>query len=152
MSTVQAAVSATYIGRQVTDPAVPADSYVGAVTNFSPQPGHDADRRATNASFTLVDTKDKPARMTPAVTSVTLSALGIPGHLTSDQTLGVTFDAQDSTPSRRHHRVGSGPVSIPRGSGGRPRYQSWWPYLEMYASTSWRASRSSICFGGCLLK
>ena len=46
----------------------------------------------------LVDATGRPVRTTAAVTSVILSATGIPGHLTTGQTPLATFDAQDPTP------------------------------------------------------
>jgi hypothetical protein len=97
-STVQAAVSATDIGRQVTGAGIPAGSYVGSVTNVGPNLVTSPTGAVTNASFTLVDAKGKQVPTTAAVTGVTLSALGIPGHLTAGQTPLATFDAQDATP------------------------------------------------------
>ena len=97
-STVQAAVTVTDIGRQVTGAGIPAGSYVGSVINAGPNMVATPSGAVTNASFTLVDAKGKQVRTTTAVTSVTLSALGIPGHLTAGQTPLATFDAQDATP------------------------------------------------------
>ena len=97
-STVAAAVSATDIGRQVTGSSIPAGSYVGAVVNAGPNLVAAPTGAVTNASFTLVDVNGKKVQTTAAVTSVTLSALGIPGHLAAGQTPLATFDAQDATP------------------------------------------------------
>jgi hypothetical protein len=97
-STVQAAVSVTDTGRQVTGAGIPAGSYVGSVTNSGPNLVASPTGPVTNASFRLVDANGKPVRTTTAVTSVTLSALGIPGHLATGQTPLATFDAQDATP------------------------------------------------------
>lgn len=97
-STVQAAVAPTDFGRQVTGTGIPTGSYVGAVTNSGPNLVSSPTGAVTNASFTLVDVKGKPVQTTGAVTSVTLSALGIPGHLAAGQTPLATFDAQDATP------------------------------------------------------
>jgi hypothetical protein len=97
-STVQAAVSATDIGRQVTGAGIPAGSYVGSVTNSGPNLVASPTGAVTNASFTLVDAKGKQVQTTTAVTSLTMSALGIPGHLIAGQTPLATFDAQDATP------------------------------------------------------
>jgi hypothetical protein len=97
-STVAAAVSATDMGRQVTGAGIPAGSYVGSVTNAGPNLVTSPTGAVTNAWFMLVDAKGKPVRTTAGVTSVTLSALGIPGHLATGQTPLATFDAQDPTP------------------------------------------------------
>ena len=72
---------------------------MGAVVNAGPNLVTSPTGAVTNASFTLVDVKGKPVtdRRQP-LTSVTLSALGIPGHLTVGQTPLATFDAQDATP------------------------------------------------------
>ena len=52
----------------------------------------------TNPSFIIVDANDKPLKTTADVTSVTLSATGVPGHLADDESPLATFNAQDATP------------------------------------------------------
>lgn len=93
-----AAVTVEDLGRAVTGTGIPAGSYIGSVTNVGPVMVAKAGDPVTNASFGLVDATGRPVRTTAAVTSVTLSATGIPGHLTTGQTPLATFDAQDPTP------------------------------------------------------
>jgi hypothetical protein len=97
-STVAAAVSTTDLGRLVTGTGIPAGSYVGAVVNSGPNLVAAPTDPVTNASFTLVNAVDKKVATTAPVTSVTLSATSVPGHLNPGSTPVATFDAQDATP------------------------------------------------------
>mgnify|MGYP002411999898 FL=1 len=97
-STVHAAVTATDLGRAVTGTGIPSGSYVGAVVNAGPNLVAASSDPVTNASFTLVNARGKKVSTTTAVSSITLSATGVPGHLGAGQTPLATFDAQDATP------------------------------------------------------
>jgi hypothetical protein len=83
----------------VTGTGVPSGSYIGTVKNEGPNVVSSASQPVTNASFTLVNARGIKVRTTAAVTSVTLSATGVPGHLAAGQTPLATFDAQDATPA-----------------------------------------------------
>ncbi|GAE73277.1 hypothetical protein JCM18916_2781 [Cutibacterium acnes JCM 18916] len=52
----------------------------------------------TKGMFTLVDKNDNPLTTTGVVSSVKLSATGVPGHLAEGETPASTFDAHDATP------------------------------------------------------
>lgn len=97
-STVKASVTATDFGRLVTGTGIPSGSYVGRVTNSGPKMVASSSDPITDGSFALVNAMGKPMRTTADVSSVTLSATGVPGHLASGETPQSTFDAQDETP------------------------------------------------------
>ncbi len=95
-SSITASVTVGDTGRAVTGTGIPDGTFVGTVTNEGPHaPSFD---QGMNASFTLVDKNGNPVKTTAAVTEVTLSATGIPGHLNEGETPNVLFDAQDATP------------------------------------------------------
>ncbi|HEY0117195.1 MAG TPA: alkaline phosphatase family protein [Cellulomonas sp.] len=91
-------VTVTDIGRGVTGSGIPAGAYIGTVINNGPVMVSASSQPVTVSSFTLVDAKGRPLVATGPVTAVTLSAQGIPGHLTAGQTPLDTFDAQDAAP------------------------------------------------------
>jgi hypothetical protein len=97
-STVKAGVTDADLDRMVTGTGIPSGSYIGAVTDSGPNLVASPTDPVTNGSFTLVNAKGQKVRTTAAVTSVTLSATGVPGHLAAGQTPLATFDAQDATP------------------------------------------------------
>jgi hypothetical protein len=97
-STVIGPVTATDTGRAVTGAGIPAAAYIGSVVNSGPVMVSASTQPVTVSSFTLVDAKGKALQTTGPVTSVTLSATGVPGHLAAGQTPLATFDAQDATP------------------------------------------------------
>lgn len=95
-------------GRQVTDTVdttghggtspIPADSFVGTVSNTGPQFPTTSTGSAVNGSLQLVNQAGTPIKPSGAVTSLTLSAEGPIGHLTAGQTPDPLFDATDPTP------------------------------------------------------
>ena len=91
-------ITVTDLGRKVSGEGIPAGAYVGKVTSQGPKMITDPKDAVTSSSFTIVDAHDKPLNTTANVTSVTLSATGIPGHLADDQSPLATFNAQDATP------------------------------------------------------
>ncbi|MSS46002.1 phosphoesterase [Cutibacterium sp. WCA-380-WT-3A] len=97
-STLTGKVTVTDLGRKVTGDGIPQGAYVGKVANHGPNMVADPKDSATNSSFVIVDANDKPLNTTADVTSVTLSATGVPGHLASDQSPLATFNAHDATP------------------------------------------------------
>lgn len=97
-TSVQAAVSTTDLGRMVTGAGIPSGSYIGAVVNQGPNMVASASDPVSNSSFTLVNAMGQKVRTSAAVTSITLSAVGVPGHLAAGQTPVASFDAQDATP------------------------------------------------------
>lgn len=97
-SVLQGKVSITDVGRKVTGAGIPAGSYVGSVTDEGPNMVAAATDPVSNGSFVLVNARGRKVRTTAAVTSVTLSATGVPGHLTDGQSPAAAFDAEDATP------------------------------------------------------
>jgi hypothetical protein len=95
---VKAGVTDADLDRMVTGTGIPSGSYIGAVTDSGPNLVASPTDPVTNGSFTLVNARGQKVRTTAAVTSVTLSATGVPGHLAAGQTPLATFDAQDATP------------------------------------------------------
>ncbi|GAA2750102.1 phosphoesterase [Amnibacterium kyonggiense] len=95
-------------GRQVTDTVdttgpggtspIPADTFVGAVSNVGPQFPTTSTGAAVASSFQLVNQAGDPVKPTGSVTSLTLSAEGPVGHLAAGQTPDPLFDAKDATP------------------------------------------------------
>ncbi|WP_415631771.1 phosphoesterase [Propionibacterium sp.] len=86
------------IGRAVTGTGIPAGAYVGQVANAGPNKVSTSSQAPSDATITLVDKNGTPLPTTAAVTDITLSATGVPGHLESGQTPLDTFNAQDATP------------------------------------------------------
>jgi Phosphoesterase family len=113
-----ASASSTYVldptiladdtGRQVTDPTdttgpggtspIPANTFVGTVSDTGPQLAATSSGSAINGSFQLVDQSGSPVTPTGAVSSLTLSAEGAPGFLAAGQTADPLYDATDATP------------------------------------------------------
>jgi hypothetical protein len=101
-------VVADDVGRQVTDAIdttgpdgaspIPADTYVGAVSDTGPQFPTTNTGSVINASFQLVDKAGNPVKPTGAVTSLRLSAEGDPAHLQAGQTPDPLFDRTHATP------------------------------------------------------
>ncbi len=97
-STVAASVTVADQGRAVTGAGIPAGSFVGPVTNSGPNMVAQASDPVSNGSFTLVNSAGKTVKTTGVVTSVNLSATGVPGHLAAGQTPLSTFGARTATP------------------------------------------------------
>lgn len=95
-------------GRMVTDTAdrtgpagtspIPADSFVGAVSDTGPRPASSSTGSVIDGSFQLVDSTGTPVTPTGPVSALTLSAEGEPGHLTAGETADPLFDSEDATP------------------------------------------------------
>lgn len=92
------AIGADDTGREVTGTNVPANSFVGAVTDTGPQPPTSNTGSATTGSFQLVTAAGDPVHPTGPVRGVTLSAEGSPRHLTAGETADPLYDATDPTP------------------------------------------------------
>jgi hypothetical protein len=115
---VAAGPNATYVedssivaddtGRQVTDTVdttgpggtspIPADTFVGTVSDTGPQLASSPTGSVINGSFQLVDQSGTPVTPTGVVTGLTLSAEGAPGFLTPGETADPLYDAADATP------------------------------------------------------
>jgi hypothetical protein len=90
-------------GRQVIDTVdspdpLPANTFVGAVSDTGPDFPSTNTGQVTNGSFQLVDQNGSPVTPTGAVSSVTLSAEGDPGDLAPGQTADPLWDATHPTP------------------------------------------------------
>ncbi|MGA8680258.1 MAG: alkaline phosphatase family protein [Acidimicrobiales bacterium] len=85
-------------GREVTGTSIPANSFVGAVTDTGPQFPTTNTGSATVGSFQLVDQSGNPVDPTGPVSGITLSAEGAPGYLTAGETPDPLYDATDPTP------------------------------------------------------
>jgi hypothetical protein len=85
-------------GRAVTGTNIPANSFVGAVSDTGPQFPTANNGSATVGSFELVDQNGNPVDPTGAVTSITLSAEGDPSDLAAGETPDPLFNATDPTP------------------------------------------------------
>ena len=102
------AITAIDTGRGVTDTAdltgpggtspIPADTFVGTVSDTGPNFPTTSTGSVVNGSFELVDKSGSPVTPTGAVSGITLSAEGAPGYLTSGQTADPLYDATDATP------------------------------------------------------
>ncbi|MGN8049185.1 alkaline phosphatase family protein [Curtobacterium sp. 22159] len=77
---------------------IPADTFVGAVSDTGPQYPTTSSGSVVNGSFQLLDSSGDPVTPTGAVTSLTLSAEGAPGFLSTGQTADPLYDATDATP------------------------------------------------------
>jgi Phosphoesterase family len=80
-------------GRQVTGTNIPANSFVGAVSDTGPNFPTTNTGSATTGSFQLVGQDGSPVDPTGQVTSVTLSAEGDPSDLAAGQTPDPLFNA-----------------------------------------------------------
>jgi hypothetical protein len=80
-------------GREVTGTNIPADSFVGAVTDTGPDFPTSNTGSATTGSFQLVSQNGTPVDPTGPVTSITLSAEGDPSDLAPGQTPDPLFNA-----------------------------------------------------------
>jgi Phosphoesterase family len=80
-------------GRQVTGTSIPANSFVGAVTDTGPNFPTTSTGAAVTGSFQLVDQNGNPVDPTGAVSGVTLSAEGDPSDLAAGQTPDPLFNA-----------------------------------------------------------
>ncbi|MCU1529413.1 MAG: hypothetical protein JWP75_3176 [Frondihabitans sp.] len=95
-------------GRQVTDTSdttgpggtspIPANTFVGTVSDTGPNPAANSSSSVVNGSFQLVDQAGNPVTPTGTVTKLTLSAEGAPGYLTAGETADPLYDATDATP------------------------------------------------------
>jgi Phosphoesterase family len=91
-------------GREVTDTTdsgspIPANTFVGAVSDTGPDFPTSATGQVTNGSFQLVDQNGAPVVPTGPVTSISLSAEGAPGsNLPAGDTADPLWDAKDPTP------------------------------------------------------
>jgi hypothetical protein len=77
---------------------IPADTFVGAVSDTGPQFPTTSSGSVLNGSFQLLDASGNPVTPTGAVSSLTLSAEGAPGFLSTGQTADPLYDATDATP------------------------------------------------------
>ncbi len=93
------AILADDTGRAVdAAPDIPANTFVGAVTDTGPQFPTTSSGLAVLGSFQLVGQNGSPVDPTGPVTSVTLSAEGDPSDLAPGQTPDPLWDATDPTP------------------------------------------------------
>ena len=97
------AILADDTGREVTDTTdpgspIPANTFVGAVSDTGPYFPTSSSGQVTNGAFQLVDQGGNPVTPTGNVTSITLSAEGDPGDLQAGQTADPLWDAKDPTP------------------------------------------------------
>jgi hypothetical protein len=94
-------------GRQVTDTVdktgpggtspIPANTFVGAVSDTGPQLAASPTGSVVDGSFQLVDQNGTPITPTGPVSGITLSAEGAPGFLAPGQTADPLYDATDAT-------------------------------------------------------
>ena len=87
------AIAANDTGRAVTGTSIPANSFVGAVTNKGPNFVTSSTGAVATGSFQLVGQNGSPVTPTGPVTSVTLSAEGDPSDLAAGQTPDPLFNA-----------------------------------------------------------
>jgi hypothetical protein len=102
------AILADDTGRQVTDTAdttgpggtspIPANTFVGTVSDTGPQFAATSSGSVINGSFQLVDQAGNPVTPTGTVSKISLSAEGAPGFLAAGQTADPLYDATDATP------------------------------------------------------
>ena len=77
---------------------IPADTFVGTVSDTGPQPAASPSGSVVDGSFQLVDSKGNAVTPTGPVSSVTLSAEGAPGYLLPGQTADPLYNDDDATP------------------------------------------------------
>ena len=77
---------------------IPANSYVGTVSDTGPQASLPPTSSIIDGSFQLVDQAGNPVVPTGQVSGITLSAEGAPGFLAPGQTADPLYDATDATP------------------------------------------------------
>jgi hypothetical protein len=77
---------------------IPANSFVGTVSDTGPQLASSSNGSVINGSFQLVDQSGNPVTPTGSVNGITLSAEGAPGYLAAGQTADPLYDATDATP------------------------------------------------------
>jgi hypothetical protein len=102
------AILADDTGREVTDTTdttgpggtspIPANSYVGTVSDTGPQYASSNTGSVIDGSFQLVNQSGTPVTPTGAMKSITLSAEGDPSDLAAGETADPLFDATDPTP------------------------------------------------------
>ena len=85
-------------GRGVTGTNIPANSFIGAVTDTGPDFPTTNTGSVTTGSFQLVSQNGSPVAPTGPVTSVTLSAEGDPSDLAPGETPDPLWNATDPTP------------------------------------------------------
>ena len=77
---------------------IPADTFVGTVSDTGPQPASSPTGSVIDGSFQLVDASGNAVVPTGPVSAVTLSAEGAPGYLLCGQTADPLYDDDDATP------------------------------------------------------
>jgi hypothetical protein len=77
---------------------IPANSFVGTVSDTGPQKAGSATGSIIDGSFQLVDQAGAPVTPTGSVSGITLSAEGAPGFTTAGQTVDPLYDTSDATP------------------------------------------------------
>jgi len=87
------AIVATDTGREVTGSNIPANSFVGAVTNTGPDFPTTSTGSAITGSFQLVSQNGSPADPAGPVSGITLSPQGDPSDLAPGQTPDPLFNA-----------------------------------------------------------
>jgi hypothetical protein len=90
-------------GRIVTDTVdspspIPANTFVGTVSDTGPLPAASNTGSVINGSFELVNQAGDAVTPTGPVSGITLSAEGAPGFLSPGQTADPLYDAMDATP------------------------------------------------------
>jgi len=85
-------------GREVAGTSIPANSFVGAVSDIGPDFPTTNTGLADTGSFQLVGQNGSPVDPTGPVTSITLSAEGDPSDLAAGQTPDPLWNATDPTP------------------------------------------------------
>ncbi|MET3803371.1 hypothetical protein ABIB25_000355 [Nakamurella sp. UYEF19] len=76
---------------------IPANSFVGTVSDTGPQKPTTPTGSVIDGSFQLVDQTGSPVSPTGPVSGITLSAEGAPGYLAPGQTADPLYDAADLT-------------------------------------------------------
>ena len=92
------AILANDTGRAVTGTNIPANSFVGAVTDTGPQFPTTNSGLVDLGSFQLADQAGNPVYPTGPVSGITLSAEGDPSDLQPGETPDPLWDATDATP------------------------------------------------------
>jgi hypothetical protein len=77
---------------------IPADTFVGSVSDTGPQKAVSPTGSVVDGSFQLVDKSGNAVTPTGPVGSISLSAEGAPGFLAAGQTPDPLYDADDATP------------------------------------------------------